>query len=400
MLESHSTCETSVSAVSAPPVRPSAAKQAAHPAAQHAIPELLARLVAIEPGRYRVVSCYLRLATEDRPRRKYLVELKDRLREATDPRSAEDAERILAFLSQEQPIPGAGGLAIFACGDLDLFEAVPLPSVHRTRVVVDDTPWVRELVAIDREFGGMLAVLIDRGHARFFHVTASGAVELPGLASVSRRGGKFHSDRRDSPGWGEHDYHNRIREERHREHAAVSHRITELAASLAPRGILLAGPQKETAALARFLPRGLAARLVGTARLNPTAVTADQVRAATFAAAAQRAKVEAAALAAALQDALGARWATNGPAETLRALVRGQVSTLIVREDAELSGYRCSCDDHLVVSASDCHGAPLPVRDLVDEAVEEALRQHVEVIVLDGPAAARIDQMAAFLRFR
>jgi peptide subunit release factor 1 (eRF1) len=41
------------------------------------------------------------------------------------------------------------------------------------------------------------------------------------------------------------------------------------------------------------------------------------------------------------------------------------------------------------------------VLDVVDEAVEEALRQGIEVIVVHDPAAAEaIDGLAAVLRFR
>jgi len=388
-----------VQATLAEPIRAAAVRP--EPAAP-VIPALLGRLVAIEPARHRVVSCYLRLDPENRARRKYLVELKSRLRTAADERSAPDAARILRYLSEPRGLPPGGGLAIFACAELDLFEVVPLPRVHRTRVVVDDTPRVRELVAAEGAFGGFLALLLDRSHARFFHVTASGTTELPGLVVTSRRGGKFHSDRRDSPGWGEHDYHNRIREERHRTHAAVARQVEHLAGSLAPRGILLAGTPKEIAALRPFLPRTLADRIMGPARLNPTAATPDQVRAATIAAEAGRAEADAEALAASLADTVGTGWATNGAAETLRALGRGQVRTLVVRDDVELAGYRCSPDGRLAVARADCrgHGKPLPVRDVLDETVEEALRQHVEVVVLHGAAAEQVNALAAFLRFR
>ena len=46
-------------------------------------------------------------------------------------------------------------------------------------------------------------------------------------------------------------------------------------------------------------------------------------------------------------------------------------------------------------------GEPDPVRDVVDEAVEEALRQNVEIAVVDDAALAElVDGLAAYLRFR
>jgi peptide subunit release factor 1 (eRF1) len=79
------------------------------------------------------------------------------------------------------------------------------------------------------------------------------------------------------------------------------------------------------------------------------------------------------------------------------------VRALIVREDLSGSGYRCRTSGRLVLAKGDCagEGAPEPVRDLVDEAVEEALRQNVEVVVVTDPAlTASVDGFAALLRFR
>jgi peptide subunit release factor 1 (eRF1) len=56
-----------------------------------------------------------------------------------------------------------------------------------------------------------------------------------------------------------------------------------------------------------------------------------------------------------------------------------------------------------VLAAGDCRGEgePRPVLDVADEAVEEALRQGVEVIVVhDRGAAEAFDGLAAILRFR
>jgi len=71
----------------------------------------------------------------------------------------------------------------------------------------------------------VLAVVTDRAHARFFDVGASEAVELTSLQSPAGRGGRFHSDRGDSPGWGEHAYHARREEEARRHVAAIVERL-------------------------------------------------------------------------------------------------------------------------------------------------------------------------------
>ena len=45
---------------------------------------------------------------------------------------------------------------------MKLFEVRPLPRVHRSRLVVDRTPLVRELAASEAEFGRIFTVTLDR----------------------------------------------------------------------------------------------------------------------------------------------------------------------------------------------------------------------------------------------
>ena len=367
-----------------------------------ALDTLLDRLLAVEAGRHRVVSCYLRLTRDERANRRYLTVLKNRIRAVHDEAVAPDLARILEYASARIP-PRAAGLAIFACEALDLFEAVPLLRVHRTRVVVDDTPHILELVALRQEFGTIVTTVFDRSHARFFLAAQGSAIELEGLIQASRRGGAFDPDREDAPGWGERDYHHRLREERHRHCAAIAYRLQRMIRTHPARGIVLAGPRKEVAALMPFLPREVAGRVLGTTALNPTAVSPAEVQVAALAIASEHDRAAELKLVSSLAEAIGAGWAVEGPQDTLRALARGQVRTLLVRADLEGPGFRCAKSGRLVLAKADCNGEgePRPVQDVVDEAVEEALRQGIEVVIVQDRATAEaIDGLAAILRFR
>jgi len=244
--------------------------------------------------------------------------------------------------------------------------------------------------------------VLDRAHARFFEVTTADAVECACLAPVARRGGKFHGDRGDAPGWGEHDYHNRLAEELHRHYARVTREIEDLTRQHPIRGIVIAGPLEHTAALARFLPGPLAARLMGRIRLNPTAVSPAEVQAATFEAVSAHERTATEVTLSGFNDALGTGWAVEGPQATLRALARGQVRQLFLRADLAGGGYRCATTGRLALAKNECRGEgkPVPIQDVADEAVEEALRQRIEVITLDGEFLTAIDGFAATLRFR
>jgi peptide subunit release factor 1 (eRF1) len=98
----------------------------------------------------------------------------------------------------------------------------------------------------------------------------------------------------------------------------------------------------------------------------------------------------------------GGGWVTESVEPTLRALSRGQVRTLVVDADGQVTGYRCSGSGRLTESPSSARaeGEALPVADLLDDAIEEALRQRARVAVVHGEPARRFDRLAAILRFR
>ena len=377
--------------------------------------QLVRDLLAVPAGRHHVLSCYVRLGPTDRVRDNYLAAFKDAVKtleaepaklalSRDDTLAAErDLDRIFRYLQHPGDLPSAPGLALFACEELGLFEAIPLFRVHRTRLILDDTPWIAELVAAEREAETILVAVTDRRHARFFEVSPQGSTELSAAVVISTRGGKFHSDRGDAPGWGEHDYHQRLEQEHHRHYANVVQRLEELVAGRRVRGIVLTGTTEHTSALRRFIPDNLAHMVLGVAKLNPTAVNAAELRNTALQVAEEHDRQVLTRELEGLDEAVGSGWAVTGPRETLRALHRGQVRTLFVRDDLEGGGFRCSATDRLVLARSDCgnEGDPRPVHNLVDESIEESLRQRVRVVMVpECPAAAAVDGLAATLRFR
>ena len=376
--------------------------------------EGLQRLSRVEAGPHRVVSCYLKLEPRDRSRNKYLIKLKNRVREVVValprlglPRSVlmeieRDLERLQAYFATPANLPDTQGVAVFACGPLGLFEVLPLPVVYRSRLAVDATPLVRELASVEDEFGRLLTVVLDRTSARFFEVTAYRANELPSLRADSTRGGRFRGDR-NGPGWGEHNYHNRIREEKQRHFEAIARELFARDRRQPAHGIVLAGPGPEAGSVRPFLHSYLTERLLGTAKLNPKEVTTAAVHAATLAVREAWERTSERALAGELRERQGSGWAVNGLAPTLLALSRGQVRALLVSGDASAPGFRCPETGRLALTEKECRpqGGAVPVLDVVDDAIEEALRQEVDVnVVYEAAAAREIHDLAGLLRFR
>jgi len=369
-----------------------------------------------------VVSCYLKLEPRDRSRGKYQIKLKNRIRDqlqwferraasrAEREQVERDLERIRVYLEDPGNLPTGQGVAIFACEPLGLFRTVELPRVFRSRLAVDRSPLVREMAAVDDEFGRVLCAAYDRSGARFFEVTAAGATELAGLAATdTTRAGRFHG-----PGAlvgagpsagtaGEHNYHQRIKEEKQRHFAAVAGRLFELSRDRVPRGVVLAGIGDASDAVEPHLHPYVARLVMGSTRINPkTASVSEIVDAVLEVRAASERRYEAEHVAS-LQEGLGTGWAVNGVGDVLQALQHGQVRTLLVDPTAEQPGFRCSLTRRLGLTEQTCEaeGTAELVPDVIDEAIEEALRQggHVEVVEDEG-ARSGIAGLAALLRFK
>ena len=376
---------------------------------------VLERLTQVNSGKYRVVTCYLKLEPRDRSRGKYLIKVKNRVKAAVQglprlglERSVEEQVRhdlngIQQFLRSPGNLPSTQGLAIFACEGIELFETVPLPVVYRSRLAVDGSPLVRELASVEDEFGRLLTVVLDRTGARFFEVSAYETRELSGLRADSTRGKRFRGDQDGRGAWGEHTYNNRIRTEKQRHYEAIARELFAIDRRQPAHGIVLAGPGPDAGAVEPFLHSYLVERVIGTARLTPKDATPAVVHGTTLAVREAYERDAERALVHEMLEGVGTGWGVNGLTPTLRALSRGQVRSLLVHADAAVHGFRCGDSGRLALSERECRGEgePTAVLDVVDEAIEEALRQGVDVNVVYEPEARdSIDSLGALLRFR
>src|SRR2546428_132630 len=360
-------------------------------ASESAVRAAIERLSRVQPGAYHVVSCYLKLEPRDKPRGKYLIKIKNRIREALAAlqrqeleralraQVAADLERVQAYFGEPTRVPAARGIALFACGALELFEALPLPHVHRSRLAVAPVPLVRELVALEEEFGTILVAACDRTSARFFEVTAYDVGELPSLTAEATRPGKFHGERQAkrgnmlAGGFGEHNYHMRIRVERQRHYAQVADRIFQIHTQRPLAGLVVAGIGVDAAALLPHLHTYLHDLVLGVVRLNPKRVAAAEVREAALSLREERERAWERAHAEAVREGVGTGWAVNGIDPTLKALQRGQVRTLLADGQDDASHI----DD--AVGLSILSGAHLTLFPRVKQLLVDAGRDDVLV---------------------
>src|SRR6266699_6088991 len=94
-------------------------------ASESAVRAAVGRLSRIQPGAYRVVSCYLKLEPRDKTRGKYLIKMKNRVRDALATLEqqpldravrdsvAADLQRVRRHFEEPGGLPASRGIALF-----------------------------------------------------------------------------------------------------------------------------------------------------------------------------------------------------------------------------------------------------------------------------------------------
>ena len=184
---------------------------------------------------------------------------------------------------------------------------------------------------------------------------------------------------------------------------AVARAVFEIDRKSPGHQIVVAAPANEAAALEPFLHNYVADRLIGLARLAPKDATPAAVHQLTMEVKAGHARASETRHIEDLAEGLGTGWAVNGVRETLNALSQGKIRLLLVRGETILPGFRSMKTGRLSTLARDLRedGEVMPTVDVIDDAIEEALRQRVALDVIYEPEAAEaIDGLAGLLRFK
>ena len=314
-----------------------------------------------------------------------------------------DLERLKTYLgSDELPVSGAEGLAIFVSQGSGLFETVALSRSSTSSIYLDREPHI-EPVVIEPAAQRWCAVLVS---SRDVTVDiGAGATSVTRSTGSDYVRGHSQSDGNDERGR-EQDIEGHL--------IAVSQRLAADHRAGRFDVLALGGPVDALTGLEGRLPDELRSALAGRLDIDPSAATEADVAAAVSSLLARTYAEGQEQKLAAFKDQLAAARGQNGPASAvagipavLESLAEQRVATLLLADDFHAAGARCSkCRMLLPSDISECPvdgTATAPVADLREPMIAAAVRQDATVLVFPDPdetLLARPDhRTGALLRF-
>jgi hypothetical protein len=147
-------------------------------------------LLEFESDKYPITSLYLKLEPQERKNFQYKITLKNLIKEQKDKLGERDytseavesvksdLEKLADYVENPDNLTTCRGIAIFSSAAEGFWKVFKLPLVYRESLTVDSSPLVRQLVAVDNEFGDTVVVVINRKKARLFRVSLNEAEEL------------------------------------------------------------------------------------------------------------------------------------------------------------------------------------------------------------------------------
>ena len=365
--------------------------------------DTLRRLAELRPDDGKVVSVYLNLDPSEfatgQARSTAITSLLDEAdREARGqaPAVREDVKRLREFF-KDYDFDGAHGVAVFACGPADIFEAIKLPRPVESCVEIDDAPFVEPL-ADALAAGTWCVALVNRQTARIFRGSRDTLTEIAVISDEVHR-------RHDQGGWSQARYQRSVDKEA-TDH--LKHTVDELMRRHRYRpfdGLFIAAPDEVYAELEERLHSYLRERLVGRIQIDVENSAADDVRAAAGEAIArfERKREDELLTRLANEKNSGGRGAT-GLEDVLRAVNERRVETLLIEEGHSEPGVECPQCGWLgppAVATCPADGTSVEERDdVVADATRAAITQSAGVVVVhDDDRLESLGSIAALLRF-
>ena len=308
--------------------------------------------------------------------------------------SEEDRNCALEMLAADARDWPGRTVAVFACGDVGLLEALPLPCRAPDRAVLGTRPHIRPLLAALQRCPAYRAAVADAQHV-WLLAFAGDEIETvpawPTQGSGDRHGLPADWVREPINWLTAHSYHRA---------AAVLNGVT------GPAGrepLVIVGHGDGIQRLLTGLSPAVRAAFAGSVTADAPTLAAAQVMDLAAPVVARWADKHARQVADEMLAMPSGRPACPpaiGLQACLAAVTAGVMDTLVVPHDDLVPGYECGRCGALSTEADSCPDwgtAPLPVPDVLEEMVSRTLEDGREVLVIGGyscPMAARLHSPA------
>ncbi len=314
---------------------------------------------------------------------------------------ARDLGLIRDFINGQWQRNGTKGLAIFSCLDEGFWQIYELPVSVPSALIVGREPYAKTLTAVLNKYARLCVVSVDRKKSRLFTVY---------LGTIEEEQGVFVDewvpDQVKAGDWAA------LRQSRIARHIDdhVMHHLKDIAAVTYDtflendcEHLVFSGHVETLPKFKQVLHPHLRERVVGEFFLDPDAPPQDFLEHTLRIEEQVREEFEGALVRHLEDESAPGGLGVRGLSETLAALVRGQVDTLLIAEGYTDSGFVCYTDHYQATEAGDCPvcGRSLSeAADVIEDMVQLAINQNVQVeyIAADNPFSER-DRVGALLRY-
>lgn len=377
--------------------------------------------------RFLTTTLYLSMTPEQRATRppKYRIRLKTLINQLNHwlddhPVPSEvresiraDFQRLEDFLEEPSNLLGADslpvrGLAAFACSGEGLFQTVLLPYVERNTLVIDQTPYVRRLFAVEADFGVNLVVVFDNRDAYFYQVDIHGIRALDAFSFVKDReilppgvhGVRTPSGITAQHGVGERNVQMLKIHEQQQHLRRIAETIRALRQTHPYDRLIIAAPDEFANAFPSYLHDYVRRAYIGRIQAHDK-MPINQIYERVLDRLIELDREQEAQLLRELNEATPTMKAMGLPA-VLRALEWGNVRVLLYDTEFTQTGAVFYPSGLIGLTPDDAPDGTVTVwqmPDIVDTVLERALDQSAQVEAVHGDARASIQGVSALLRY-
>jgi hypothetical protein len=347
-----------------------------------------------------VLSLFLSTEPADGNADIHRLRLRSMLKEVNLP---EDSELIQRYFDHEHDWSGRS-VAVFSCAPEGFFKVFTLAVPIRSRIRVNDRPFVKPLADLLDSYGGYGVVLVDKQGARLFYFHLGELREQEGIVGETvrhtKRGGASTVAGRRGGVAGRTDYVEEVTERNIKDAVEFS---TQFFSENNVRRIVIGGSEENVAMFRNLLPKSWQSLVVGQFTASMTVGHAEVLVKAMEIGQAAEEQREQHLVEQVTTNAAKGRGGVIQLEDTLQAVREGRVQMLIIHDGFRAPGYQClSCgylSSQRLESCPFCSANCRRIEDVVDLAVRQVMQGGGEVEVLHVGQAADHLQIGALLRY-